>query len=170
MINFLKVLPNAAQLIGDLVAKNMDWPGSEQIAERLAAMLPPQVLQAQMENLPPEAKAIVSSLQAQLQKLQQENQQALAMLGDKEADRQIQRDKIEKDFDAKMAKVFSDYEIKMGGMISDASAQFTSAIQRMETSLKLHQQTQSHQLELAQQDQAHKQELQAAQQPEAQPA
>lgn len=166
MINFLKVLPNAAQLIGDLVAKNMDWPGSEQIAERLAAMLPPQVLQSQMENLPPEAKAIVSSLQAQLEKLQQENQQAVAMLGDKEADRQIQRDKIDKDFEAKMAKVFSDYEIKMGGMISDAASQFTNAIQRMESSLKAHQQTQSHQLELAQQAQDHQAELAAAKEPE----
>jgi hypothetical protein len=163
MIGFLKVLPNAAPLVGDLVAKNMDWPGAEQFAERLATMLPPQVLQSQVENLPPEAKAIVSSLQAELQKLQKENQTAVAMLGDKEADRQIQRDKIEKDFDAKMAKVFSDYEIKMGGMITDASAQFTSAIESMETSLKLHQQEMDHRQDSQQKDLDHRAELQKTQ-------
>jgi tRNA(Met) C34 N-acetyltransferase TmcA len=30
-------------MVGDLMMKNMDWPGSEEIAKRLQAMLPPQL-------------------------------------------------------------------------------------------------------------------------------
>ena len=41
MMQFMQINPQAAMLIGDLMAKNMDWPGADQIAERLKAALPP---------------------------------------------------------------------------------------------------------------------------------
>ncbi len=44
MMEFLRVIPQAAPLIADLLAKNFDWPGAQEIAERLRAMVPPQVL------------------------------------------------------------------------------------------------------------------------------
>ena len=43
MMEFIRVLPAAAPLIGDLLAKNMDWPGADEISDRLQAMLPPQI-------------------------------------------------------------------------------------------------------------------------------
>ena len=44
MIEFLQyVPPEASMLIVDLIAKNMDWPNAEEIAERLQMMLPPQI-------------------------------------------------------------------------------------------------------------------------------
>ncbi len=42
MMEFIRVLPQAGQVIGDLLAKNLDWPGADEIAKRLQAMLPPQ--------------------------------------------------------------------------------------------------------------------------------
>lgn len=42
MIELIRAYPNAAPLIGDLLAKNLDWPGADEIAARLHAMLPPQ--------------------------------------------------------------------------------------------------------------------------------
>lgn len=44
MMEFLKAFPAAAPLIGDLVAKNSDWPGAEEIAKRLHNTIPPEVL------------------------------------------------------------------------------------------------------------------------------
>jgi hypothetical protein len=41
MLEFLKAFPQAAPLIGDLVAKNMDWPGAAEIEKRLKMLLPP---------------------------------------------------------------------------------------------------------------------------------
>lgn len=35
MLGFIKAVPQAAPMIGDLIAKNMNWPGAEEIAERL---------------------------------------------------------------------------------------------------------------------------------------
>jgi hypothetical protein len=44
MIDFVRAVPAAGQVIGDLLAKNMDWPGAEEIAKRLEKILPPQLL------------------------------------------------------------------------------------------------------------------------------
>jgi hypothetical protein len=43
MLQFIQAVPQAASVAADLVARNMDWPGAEEIAERLKRMLPPQV-------------------------------------------------------------------------------------------------------------------------------
>ena len=43
MLQFIQAVPQAASIAGDLVARNMDWPGADEIAERLKRMLPPQV-------------------------------------------------------------------------------------------------------------------------------
>ena len=41
MMEMVRSFPQAAPLIGDLIAKNLDWPGADEIAQRLSAMLPP---------------------------------------------------------------------------------------------------------------------------------
>lgn len=38
MIEFLQYVPDAAPHIADLIAKNMDWPGAQEIAERLKSL------------------------------------------------------------------------------------------------------------------------------------
>jgi hypothetical protein len=43
MMMLIKSFPQAAPVIGDLVAKNLDWPGAQEIADRLHKMLPPQL-------------------------------------------------------------------------------------------------------------------------------
>ena len=110
MLGFMKAVPQAGQFIGDLIAKNMDWPGAEEIAARLAAMLPPNLQNMSVGKFPPEAQAMIQGLKGQLEQLTQQNQQALAMLGDKEADREIERDKINKDFEAKLTKIAADMQ------------------------------------------------------------
>ena len=44
MISFVQAVPAAGQSIMDLVAKTMDWPGADEIAERLKKMIPPNLL------------------------------------------------------------------------------------------------------------------------------
>jgi len=76
MIEFIRANPQSAGLIGDLLAKNLDWPGADEIAERMKAMLPPQVkganpqiqqMQQQMQTMDQHAKQAVNTLQQQLQ-------------------------------------------------------------------------------------------------------
>lgn len=49
MTEMVRAFPAAAPLIGDIIAKNLDWPGADEIAERLrpkdAGGLPPEVQQ-----------------------------------------------------------------------------------------------------------------------------
>ena len=43
MSEFIQYYPAAAPLIGDLYAKSMDWPGAEEMVERLEFLLPPEI-------------------------------------------------------------------------------------------------------------------------------
>lgn len=120
MLGFMKAVPQAAPVIGDLIAKNMDWPGAEEIAARLAAALPPNLQKMSLGKFPPEAQALIQSLTGQLEQMQQQHNQALAMLGDKEADRKIERDKVANDFEAKMTKIGADMQTALVGMLKES--------------------------------------------------
>src|SRR5262249_4585413 len=63
MMELLRAFPQAAPYIGDLLAKNLDWPGAQEIAERLRALIAPQ-LQGQ-----PVPDPRVPALQAEIAKL-----------------------------------------------------------------------------------------------------
>lgn len=43
MLELVRAFPQAAPMIGDLLAKNLDWPGADEIAKRMEAMLPPMI-------------------------------------------------------------------------------------------------------------------------------
>jgi len=53
MLAFIEVVPAAGPLLGDLLAKNQDWPGAELIEKRLRLLLPPELQQG--GNGPPAA-------------------------------------------------------------------------------------------------------------------
>jgi hypothetical protein len=86
MMEFIQAVPDAAPLIGDLVAQNQDWNNAKEIGERLQEMLPApikQKLQAeqaereQASGKPPKPPS-PQQLQAQQQQQQaQQKQQAL---------------------------------------------------------------------------------------------
>lgn len=73
MTELLRVYPAAAPVIGDLLAKNLDWPGADEIAKRLQAMLPPQVKGQDPQTA--QMQQAIQQLQQQLGQMGQENQQ-----------------------------------------------------------------------------------------------
>lgn len=72
MIELIRSYPDAAPIIGDLLAKNLDWPGADEIARRLEKMLPPQVSD---EGPDPQAQQAMAQLQQAAQAIQQLQQQ-----------------------------------------------------------------------------------------------
>jgi hypothetical protein len=78
MLDLIKADPQVLQIAGDLLVKNMDWPGSQDIAKRLKLMLPPAIQQAENNEstMPPEAQQAIAQLTQQSQQLQQQLQQA----------------------------------------------------------------------------------------------
>lgn len=73
MTKFMEVYPQAAQIIGDLYAMEMDWPGAKKVAERLKLMLPPAILATESEKDP---KVALAAIQSQMQGIQQQLTQA----------------------------------------------------------------------------------------------
>ena len=88
MLEFIRVYPNAAPLLGDKLARNMDWPESEKIAERLKMMLPPNIQQSEQDDTGnPEVKAVQNQAKMQLDQAQQQIQQMQQAL--QEAGKQV---------------------------------------------------------------------------------
>ena len=91
MMEFVQAVPQSGQVVLDLIAKNMDWPGSQEIAKRLKKTLPPGMLdpdEMKEEGIEPpqltpeqqtevaKAEADKAKAEAELQKLQIESEAA----------------------------------------------------------------------------------------------
>jgi hypothetical protein len=95
MIELIRANPAIAPMIGDLLAKNLDWPGADEIAQRLQALLPPAATGQAAAGAPQAAM-----LQAGLQKLQQLSVQLAAAqqrIAAMDADRQVEAKKADTD-------------------------------------------------------------------------
>jgi hypothetical protein len=78
MIQFGQSWPKLMDLAGDKVVKAMDWPGAEEIAERIERTIPPEIKgeEAEQAELPPEVQAQLQQMQGYIQQLEQAVQQA----------------------------------------------------------------------------------------------
>jgi hypothetical protein len=78
---FLQAFPDAAPVIGDLYAKGQDWQYASEIAERLQAVLPPQIKQMiEKDKLAADPNAEPSPEQQAEQAAQQKQMQAQQMM------------------------------------------------------------------------------------------
>jgi hypothetical protein len=72
MTEMVRAFPAAAPVIGDLIAKNLDWPGADEIAKRLSTLAP------QGQQIPPELQKAIQQGQEKIAQLTAENQQLKA--------------------------------------------------------------------------------------------
>lgn len=72
MIELIRAYPDAAPLIGDLLVKNLDWPGADEIAERMEKAMAGRVM-GDAEGQAPDAQAqqVVQKYASALQQMQQ---------------------------------------------------------------------------------------------------
>lgn len=123
MMEAVQVYPEMMQIAGDLVAKAQDWPGAQELAERLKKTIPPQLLdeedgggQGAPQGLPPEAlmqmQEEAQAMMEQLQKLQQENEKLKVENIEMKLDKDIDWYKAETD----RIKALSDHEVDQGEM------------------------------------------------------
>lgn len=103
MTEFLRIWPQAAPIVGDLVAKNLDWPGADEIAKRLKKMLPPQL---QEGGLPPEVQQMIEEGKQQIVAQGQVIEQMKAYILRLESDRSNDARKVDVDeFNAETKRV-----------------------------------------------------------------
>lgn len=142
MMDAVQVWPQLLSVAGDLVAKAQDWPGADDLAERLKKTIPQQFLDDEDKQ---EADPALQQMQMEMQALMQENE-------DLKRDKDIEYKKLLIDFyngETQRIRALSDNEV-------DGNAMEQAGIQAiLEGGLKLHgaelqQQKQEHEMELAQ--------------------
>lgn len=127
MMQFIQAYPPAAQVIGDLIAKNMDWRGAPEIAERLKKMVPPEILE---ENGGEEQMARqIQELQGQLQQAgDMVEQQGQAM---QELEKQAEGNELDSDTKIEVANIKAESDLIVANIKAGVEVQ-KSKDQRME--------------------------------------
>jgi hypothetical protein len=93
MTELIRAFPQAAPLLGDLLAKNLDWPGADEIAERLKMLLPAPA----KGGLPPQVQKILDGGKALIQKLEDENGRLKADLEAARMDKTVEAARVQLD-------------------------------------------------------------------------
>ena len=120
MMELVKTNPQIMSIAGDLIVKSMDWPGAEQLAERLQMMLPPN-LQKPKEGepqMPPEVQAQLQQSEQMIQQLDQAIQAMTAELEKKDLEQkkldidqfnaETQRLKVQGELELKVEEMFKE--------------------------------------------------------------
>lgn len=104
MIEFGKSWPKLMDVAGDKVVRAMDWPGAEEIAERIKRTMPPQLTQDEEDGPPPLPPAVVEQMQ-QADQLIQMGQQRIAELTQKVNEKNSEQELKAKDIDAALDRL-----------------------------------------------------------------
>lgn len=108
MLDLTSKYPQVAQVAGDLMVKNMDWPGAQEIAERLKKTLPPGIAddpKDQSQQVPPQVTA-------QMQQMGQMIEQLTSAVHD--AHDQIDKKKVEIESRERIAFAQMQVELELG--------------------------------------------------------
>lgn len=93
MTELVRAFPQAAPFVADIMAKNFDWPGADEIAKRFEAMNPMN----QQQQIPPEVQKALQEMQAAIAQLQGENKDLKAGNNIKMFEAQTKRMDVEGD-------------------------------------------------------------------------
>lgn len=112
MLDLTKSYPQVAQVAGDLMVRNMDWPGAQEIADRLKKMLPPNIVDDKKDQaLPPQAQAQIEQLGMMIEQLTAQLNEANEKINTKsielESKERIEFAKIQAQIEIKMAELNS---------------------------------------------------------------
>jgi len=72
MVQMTQAYPQLMQVAGDLLTKNLDWPGAKELSERLKAFIQ-RTMPGVIEDKNADPKAIIGQLQGQLQQMKQQH-------------------------------------------------------------------------------------------------
>lgn len=128
MMAFAKAMPNVAALVADLIAKNQDWPGADEMARRLAKTVPAQYLTPDQKDMSPQVQALLQSMDAQIKQLHQQLGVASKALVEKDSDREVALKKIYFDFEAKLLAIVQKAEAAFNKDIGGEAAKLAESV------------------------------------------
>jgi hypothetical protein len=127
MLTLTQANPSLFGLIGDLMVKNMDWPGAEEISRRLQAMLPPQIQQVNQAG----DKADPQLLQAEqaMNQLAQQMEHMSAEIQDLRQKKLLEIQKMEREwYDAQTNRMKADVEVMKANLDINRQAAMDAAM------------------------------------------
>lgn len=114
MLALTSSYPQVAQVAGDLMVKNMDWPGAQEISERLKKTLPPGIADDPNEKqqpLPPQVQAQMAQMNQMIEQLTEQLKHKTEEINTKtielESRERIEMQKIQANVEIEMAKLGS---------------------------------------------------------------
>lgn len=186
---FIQSFPQAAPVIGDLIVRNMDWPGSKEIADRLKRMLPPQLqdagdgtpesklmqAQSQLQQLSQQHEALVQHLQAAMQTIETKQVEAKSKENIEAAKTQAQMSIERMKIEAQITIAQIEAKVQDAQSRSEENREIWSELHGSAHDLALQKDQQSHEQNMAgqqqqaaeqqqQNQQGHEQEMAAQQQ------
>lgn len=128
MLTLTQANPSLFGIIGDVMVRNMDWPGADEIAKRLQAMLPPQIQQINAAG----DKADPQLLQAEqaMNQLATQMEHMSAEIQDLREKKLIEIQRMEREwYDAQTKRMLADVEVMKANMdIQSQAAQDVAMI------------------------------------------
>jgi hypothetical protein len=136
MTQIMQGNPNVFPLIGDIWVRNQDWPGSDEISDRMKTLLPPEIQQQEKTGMqiPPQVAQQMQQMQQQMQQMQQALQQTQGALQQAQAgnEAKIQSSQIQAQQRMQEAKLQAQTDIAVAQIQMEAKAQ----IAHMEAKIK----------------------------------
>lgn len=142
-MDFARAFPAISGSIADLIAKNSDWEGSEEIANRLAKTIPANLLAPSRDDMSPQVQSLIQGLQTEIQQQKMQMMQMMKDLTDRQKDRDVVLTQIEAKqhtdimkiaahFQEEMEKTAAKRESTMHGIVGRQLADVAKAIQGFE--------------------------------------
>lgn len=131
MVTMIQAHPELMNVIGDLMVKNMDWPGAEEISKRLHMVLPAPILEAEqkavMDKMPPEMQQAIEQFDMAIK---QKDETINAAANEIERLR-VENDKLKTGHDLKAAEIqikaqeaqISQFEAETARLVAIGNAQ-----------------------------------------------
>lgn len=114
MLEVVRSYPQLAQIAGDILVKNMDWPGAQEFADRIKKTLPPGLADEDKEK----KQEIPPQVQAQMQQMNQMVEQLTKQLHDAHDTIDMKRVEIESRERIEMAKLETTATIELAKLES----------------------------------------------------
>jgi len=132
LIEIARVNPAIMQIAGDLIVKNMDWDGSEEIAERLKKMLPPNLQDQENSDIPPKLQGIIEQGKQQIEQLQKQVNDLLDEKDDKEDELRLKQYEIDVKATLELAKLATNAGLQPNDVIAIVNQMLANAAQQPE--------------------------------------
>lgn len=108
MVAMSQANPKFAELAADLLVKNMDWPGADEIAERIRKTLPPNILESEDDKIPPQVKAQMDQMNQMVEQLTAQLNEANQLIAtnrmELESKERIEQMKVQADIQKEVLK------------------------------------------------------------------